>query len=168
MLLLMGLPSKTSQPEAFNYSTSQYHAYIINFMHNTHLCLSTGAVVLKPNNPFDEGTLPTAINYLECTGDEAQLSDCRINTELVSSCGRFADAGLACQGIGIVIYLYKMSAYNVCMQCQHTMCACNVSIQCLCTMIELYINNYICWVQSMDLHNPWIAQRKPWIHTLRD
>ena len=22
--------------------------------------------------------------------------------------------------------------------------------------------------QSMDLHNPWIAQRKPWIHTLRD
>ena len=27
---------------------------------------------------------------------------------------------------------------------------------------------YICWAQSMDLHNPWIAQRKTWIHTLRD
>ena len=26
----------------------------------------------------------------------------------------------------------------------------------------------ICWPQSMDLDNPWIAQRKPWIHTLRD
>ena len=24
----------------------------------------------------------------------------------------------------------------------------------------------ICWAQSMDLHNPWIAQRKPWIHIL--
>ena len=25
----------------------------------------------------------------------------------------------------------------------------------------------ICWVQSMDLHNPWIALCKSWIRTLR-
>ena len=25
---------------------------------------------------------------------------------------------------------------------------------------------YICWAQSMDLHNPWIALCKPWIRTL--
>ena len=27
---------------------------------------------------------------------------------------------------------------------------------------------YICWAQSMDLCNPWIALRKPWIRTLCD
>ena len=36
------------------------------------------------------------------------------------------------------------------------------------TIIKKKIFIYICWVQKMDLHNPWIAQRKPWIHTLRD
>ena len=32
--------------------------------------------------------------------------------------------------------------------------------------LEDGIYKYICWVQSMDLHNPWIALCKPWIRTL--
>ena len=31
---------------------------------------------------------------------------------------------------------------------------------------NLQCHMYICWVQSMDLRNPWIALRKAWIHTL--
>ena len=35
-------------------------------------------------------------------------------------------------------------------------------------LVSVVVRRYICWAQSMDLYNPWIAQRKPWIHTLRD
>ena len=112
MFFLIRFASESTQPKALNDSIFQHHAHVIHFKYNAHLCQSTGAVVLRPNNPFDEGTLSTAISYLECTGDEAQLSDCRVDTELVSSCGRFADAGLACQGIGVVIYLLTIITYN--------------------------------------------------------
>ena len=34
--------------------------------------------------------------------------------------------------------------------------------------IYIYIYIYICWAQSMDLRNPWIALHEAWIRALRD
>ena len=54
--------------------------------------------MLQPNNPFDRVNRPSAINYLQCNGDETQLSDCDVNTEVVDTCGRYEVAGVVCQG----------------------------------------------------------------------
>ena len=54
--------------------------------------------MLQPNNPFDQVNRSSAINYLQCNGDESQLSDCDINTEIVDTCGQYAIAGVVCQG----------------------------------------------------------------------
>ena len=58
-----------------------------------------GAIVLRPNNPFDDTERPKAIRYLGCGGSESHLSECNItvNTEEVNTCGRYEVAGVVCQ-----------------------------------------------------------------------
>ena len=62
----------------------------------------TGAIVLQPNNPFDDVEIPKAIRYLGCSGSESHLSECNItvNTEEVNTCGRYEVAGVVCQSKG--------------------------------------------------------------------
>ena len=40
------------------------------------------------------------------------------------------------------------------------------SIPTFCSFKKMFFYIYICWAQSMDLRNPWIARRKPCIRTL--
>lgn len=61
-------------------------------------CVQTGAIVLQPHNPFDRVNLPRTIDYLQCNGEESQLSDCAVNTQEVDTCGRYEVAGVVCQG----------------------------------------------------------------------
>lgn len=53
--------------------------------------------MLQPINQFDRVNRPNAIGYLECSGSEAQLSECDINT--VNTCGRYEVAGVVCQSM---------------------------------------------------------------------
>ena len=76
-----------------------------------HVLPHAGAIMLHPNNPFDEGNLPSSINYLQCTGDEDRISDCNVNTEIVDTCGRYEDAGIVCQGTTIVLYVHSHNIY---------------------------------------------------------
>ena len=67
--------------------------------------------MLQPRNPFDQADRPIAINYLECSGSEDQLSDCDINSEVVDTCGRFEVAGIVCQG-NVYAHVHVRSVYR--------------------------------------------------------
>ena len=60
-------------------------------------------------------------------------------------------------------YITRLYCTHVCMVCIHYYRVSVLAMSCAHAGWQ-----YICWAQSMDLHNPWIAQRKPYIHTLRD
>ena len=57
----------------------------------------TGAVGLT--NEFGEENHPIAINFLNCNGTEERLVDCNRNTNELTRCGRFEDAGVVCQSM---------------------------------------------------------------------
>ena len=67
--------------------------------------------MLQPRNPFDQADRPIAINYLECSGSEDQLSDCDINSEVADTCGRFEVAGIVCQG-NVYVHVHVRSVYR--------------------------------------------------------
>lgn len=57
---------------------------------------------------FSEGTLPSVIGNVNCTGDEAGLVYCH---HVVSPpCDRFSDAGVFCQG---KMMLLSLNFHNV-------------------------------------------------------
>ena len=43
----------------------------------------------------------------------------------------------------------------------------NTSLMFIGAVLRKRGKSYICWAQSVDLRNPWIALRNLWIHTLR-
>ena len=55
--------------------------------------------MLKPLNPFHLTDLPEAIRDLNCSGSEANISECQIDQLGLDDCGRNEVAGIVCQGI---------------------------------------------------------------------
>ncbi|NP_999762.1 scavenger receptor cysteine-rich protein type 12 precursor [Strongylocentrotus purpuratus] len=56
-----------------------------------------GAVEVVPKAGFGNGTGPIHAGYLECTGDESDLTDCRTGSATIGDCLHSDDVGVICQ-----------------------------------------------------------------------
>ena len=63
---------------------------------------NTGAVVFN-NAYFGAGVGPIYLSNVECTGSEANLTDCSHDSTVICSGGHTEDAGVRCQGRSIPI-----------------------------------------------------------------
>ena len=47
---------------------------------------------------FGRGEGPIILDDVQCSGQEAYISDCRNNGLFIHNCGHYEDAGVSCQG----------------------------------------------------------------------
>ena len=78
--------------------------------------LYLGAVAWsKEQIRFSEGTSPSVIGMVNCSGDEVEILDCH---HIVSPpCGRFSDAGVICQGKEGFNTIVIIRYYNIMLNC---------------------------------------------------